>query len=460
MKRNLSLTILPVLVLTCSLISSCKKDFLDAKPSTDIIVPRTLSDFENLLNNNQLNLTAALGNLSSDDYEFNNFASWQAASATERNAYIWAKDIFEGEIDRMDWNKPYSSIFYANNILQGLDELNDKNSPTFKQIKGWALFVRAYSLYDLLQHFSEPYDQSNSNKALGVPIRLKPGIDELSQRSTAAECYQQIFQDLNSALNLLSSEFQISNRFKPSKVTVYAFLSRIYLNMNNYTEAERFAELTLSIYDKLIDYNSISQTSTTPFSRLNEEAIFTSSQVLTYSSTNTISSNTSIRVNPEILSSYAKDDLRLPILFGQNTTGSYFKRGYFGGGSYPFSGLATDEIYLIKAECLARRNQTILAMEWLNKLLVMRFKTGSFQPISAESPEEALSIILLERRKELIWRGIRWQDIKRLNKTGAEITLKRTLNGQQYLLPPNDLRYTFPIPEDEISRSKIQQNIR
>jgi hypothetical protein len=73
---------------------------------------------------------------------------------------------------------------------------------------------------------------------------------------------------------------------------------------------------------------------------------------------------------------------------------------------------------------------------------------------------EALNIILIERRKELLMRGLRWMDIKRLNKEDAGIVMKRTINGQTYTLLPNDLRYSFPIPEDVISLSGMQQNPR
>ncbi|HEY0177744.1 MAG TPA: RagB/SusD family nutrient uptake outer membrane protein, partial [Pedobacter sp.] len=71
-----------------------------------------------------------------------------------------------------------------------------------------------------------------------------------------------------------------------------------------------------------------------------------------------------------------------------------------------------------------------------------------------------LRIVLQERRKELIMRGIRWMDIKRLNKEGANITLTRKLNGNVYTLPANDLRFALPIPDDVIAFSGMKQNLR
>ena len=137
------------------------------------------------------------------------------------------------------------------------------------------------------------------------------------------------------------------------------------------------------------------------------------------------------------------------------------KRGY-GGPTflYPFGGLATDEVYLIKAECLARKGQVSESISVLNQLLIKRWKTGTFIPLTAINAQDALSKILTERRKELVFRGIRWTDLKRLNRENANISLTRTLNGQTFTLLPNELRYVFPIPDDELSQSNIQQNPR
>ena len=40
-----------LIILMLVTITSCKKDFLDDKPRTDIIIPETLEDFQQLLDN-------------------------------------------------------------------------------------------------------------------------------------------------------------------------------------------------------------------------------------------------------------------------------------------------------------------------------------------------------------------------------------------------------------------------
>jgi hypothetical protein len=99
-------------------------------------------------------------------------------------------------------------------------------------------------------------------------------------------------------------------------------------------------------------------------------------------------------------------------------------------------------------------------MQDVNTLLKNRYKTGSFQYYSAASQQEALQLIIEERKKELVFRGLRFTDLRRLNKEGAGILLRRLANGSMFQLPPNDLRYTLPIPDDAIAGSKIVQNPR
>ena len=122
--------------------------------------------------------------------------------------------------------------------------------------------------------------------------------------------------------------------------------------------------------------------------------------------------------------------------------------------------MAVDELFLIAAECYARMNQVSTAINKLNELLITRWKTGTFVNFTASTKEEALAVILAERRKELLIRGLRWSDLKRYNRDGANITLTRTVNGKNFQLPPNDLRYAIAIPEEIIELTQIPQNPR
>lgn len=83
----------------------------------------------------------------------------------------------------------------------------------------------------------------------------------------------------------------------------------------------------------------------------------------------------------------------------------------------------------------------------------------TFIPYTASTASDALNTILLERRKELLMRGIRWSDLRRLNKEPQFAkTLIRIEDGQTYSLQPGGLRYIFPIPLLVIQMTGIPQN--
>jgi hypothetical protein len=97
-------------------------------------------------------------------------------------------------------------------------------------------------------------------------------------------------------------------------------------------------------------------------------------------------------------------------------------------------------------------------MSDLNSLLLKRWATGTFVSLSAPDAGTALSLVLTERRKELLYRMLRFTDIKRLNLEGAAITVTRVISGQTYTLPPNDARDAIQIPEHVISITGMPQN--
>jgi len=81
--------------------------------------------------------------------------------------------------------------------------------------------------------------------------------------------------------------------------------------------------------------------------------------------------------------------------------------------------------------------------------------------MTASSANDALVKVLTERRKELLMRGTRWTDLRRLNKdTQFAKTLSRTVVGATHTLPPNDPRYTLLIPQEVITNSALEQNNR
>src|ERR1044072_4990780 len=218
-----------IFILCLGLISCNKKEFLDERPRSDLFVPTTLEDFQQLLDNDAvLNLTPVLGELSADNY-FVQQSSWSSLTTKEKNAYTWEKDTYNGEGKVVDWNTPYQQVLYANVILDGLTKvpITDDNLPEWNNIKGAALFTRAHAFYNLAQVFALPYNAAIANEPLGIPLKLTPNIDEKLQRSTIEQTYSKILKALQEAPTYLHDSLS-SIRIRPNKPAAFAQLARVY----------------------------------------------------------------------------------------------------------------------------------------------------------------------------------------------------------------------------------------
>jgi tetratricopeptide (TPR) repeat protein len=448
-------------------LTHCKKtEFLGAVPNKQLIVPNTLKDFRMLLDNPVymngygVGLCPGLGEASSDNlYAIDDFFDGVSQYPVYEQIYTWDKGIFTHPHNKPeDWGFPYRCIAYSNIILEGLKKVNVTTSELleFNDIKGGALFFRAYMYYELMQIFAPIYDKNDPHNQYGVPIRLNPDISLQPPRAKVHEVYDQILADLKEAELLLPQKQELYTR--PSKAAVYGLLSRVYLSMQDYDKALVNASNCLKINGELIDYNNLSPNNFYPFGIKNNEIIFYNllgknfmEQLLFLYS----------RIDQNLYNSYSSFDLRKTIFFmdAASTLGNPDDKGYFFRGTYDgsgngdlFCGIATDEIYLTRAECYARGGNISAAMDDLNTLMRKRWDNKVPYPtFTAINKEDALTQILNERRKELVYRGLRWTDLRRLNKEGANITINRTYKGKTYTLLPNSLSYTFPIPNDVIS---------
>jgi hypothetical protein len=438
------------------IISSCKKekDWLDVKRNISEIVPTTIKDFQGILDNeqvmNKVRTTALLG---IDDY-YVSFTDWQGRTPFEKNAYIWAQDILQGQSD-VTWNGYYQIVEYANIVIDGIDKITPAayEQMAWNNVKGSALFFRANAFFYLASVYAKPYTASSASTDLGIPIRLSSDVYKVSTRASLSDSYQQIIDDLKNAENLL--EVTTLYQTRPTKLAAQALLARVYLSMQDYSNAELYANLVLNRYNKLFDFSQFpTQTFPIPAYPANPEVLFFS-----YGQDFTIATlNGRAIVDSTLFNSYNANDLRRAFFYISGTRkfrGTQTNKG-------TFNGIATNEIYLIRAEAYIRRGSISAGLNDLNTLLSKRFKSNTYTPYTTNNADSALIRVLDERRKELPFTScIRWSDLRRLNLDSRFAkTLTRSLNGQIYTLPSNDNRYVYPIPIDEIKLSGIEQNPR
>ncbi|QIH33501.1 RagB/SusD family nutrient uptake outer membrane protein [Sphingobacterium sp. DR205] len=462
MERKLTYYTLFILLAIIGFQGCKQKDWLDEKRDKSQVRPETVKDFQAILDNvSWINGRFTNAGIAASNNVYLLDKDYATLLDREKQIYSWGMKPWDNTNgSAMEWDYGYAIIEYANIVLDGLSELKI-SGPEVENLKGQAYFYRAIGLYNLTTLFCRQYNPVNAGSEQGLPIRLTSDVNIIIQRSSLKATMDQVINDCDEAISKLDEIQSVTTR--PSKPAAYALQAKIRLNNGDYTGALTSAENALKIKSSILDFNSsqvsLNNTYRFPANGIgNEEILFFAFATMNGNIVRPTTTTKGI-VDSTLIKSYEDNDLRKTYFFIKSGT-TYKFRGNYTGNFNNFSGLATNEVYLIKAECLARTSKTNEAISTLNTLLKKRYKAGKFVELTASSPEDAINLILRERRKELPFTGnIPWEDIRRLNlDQKRQTTLSRVINGQTITLTPNNARYALPIPDAEIRLSGIEQN--
>lgn len=431
------------------LLVNCNR-FLDEKSDSNLATAETLADNQALLDDYAtLASHSTSGEIAAEDVFVTDADFNTMYDEAMKRLYTW-EPSYVSLPTGSDWENCFRRIKIYNTVLFNLGHYEIGNSDN---VEGQALLLRGAAYLEAAQIWCLAYDKNTAEAKLGLPLRLDPDMNIPSVRSTLQETYSQILVDLHRAAILLPvNQLAVS---RPSKITALAYLSRVYLYMGDYTNALKHGKEALSYHDGLMNFNTLNPASAYPIKNKNVEVLLPT--LMSYSP---FLATTKAKINNDLYQSYDANDLRKTIFFKPLATGEILFKGNYSGSTTRMTCIATNEVYLNVAEAQAYLDDKTSAMHTLNDLLRTRWKSGTFIELSASNAAQALQIIRAERRKELLFRGLRWADLKRYNREGANISLSKTISGQLFTLPPNDLRYAIAIPEDIIKMTGMPQNPR
>lgn len=445
MKKYIIYTLFVLLTL-----SGCK-DFLEVKPRKGLVVPRTLNDLQAFLEKeSESQRDPSWGEISTDDFYYED-SELAGKSEIERNVYLWDKGNVFGTDQVTEWLSSYRMVYHCNLALEGLQKIerNAFNAALWDKVKGEALFFRAKRHLAVASIWALAYDPQMAATTPGIPLRLNTDFNQPSSRGSLEQTYAQVIRDLKASLDDLP--VQSAHPVRPSRAAAMALLARTYLFMGDYQQCLYYADACLKLKSNLMEYSSLSLTAAYPMPIFNPEVIHHSFMLVSFNNP---------KIPDTLYNSFNENDLRKSLFFKSLTTNVFGFKGSYDGSAKLFSGIATDEVYLMRAECLARTGKRFEALQELNTLVKTRWRKDQFIPFQAGTDAEALQLILAERRKQLLFRATRWPDVKRLNVAGAGISMSRTNGATQIWLAPGDPRFALPIPQGVIDVSGIEQNKR
>ena len=418
-------TMKKLIILCCAagiLFSSCNKQ-LDLEPR------QTISDeivFTNDANIKKA-LTGAYDALSSAFLwggETLLYSELQAANGEISwvGSYNQPREIFNKTIlvnnsyVRDTWLDAYKTINICNNILAAIDIVNEDDRD---RVRGEALFIRSVVYFDLVNFYAKPYSSGGATGAeSGVPLVLTPttGINEESyvSRNTIEEVYTQILEDLSTAETLLPEE----NDVFATNIAAAGFLSRVYLQMENYQEA-------LIASNRAFDHDTEEQkflhgsySAAFNNTELTSEDIFiiavnsqdgANDMHLFWSTGADGARDGDVEINQKHLDLYEAGDERLDLFY---TGSGAVRSGKWRIRYRNLSIMRLAELYLTRAECNFRLG-TADGATVLSDISAIRSRVG----LTTTAGDIDLEFILNERKLELAHEGQAIQDVKRLKKT-------------------------------------------
>lgn len=164
------------------------------------------------------------------------------------------------------WNDSYKVIVGCNVVIE---KATEGESDELDQLIGENYYLRALVYFQMGNIFGRPYNQGGNN--LSAPLKLTSDVNDIPNRHSVEEVYQQVIQDLEKAESLMN---QNKTATYATKEAAQALLSRVYLYMEDNVNAEIYA-------DKVINSTRYTLLDNSAFKRMNflnpqesSEAIF------------------------------------------------------------------------------------------------------------------------------------------------------------------------------------------
>jgi hypothetical protein len=385
--------------------------------------------------------------------------------------YRWQ---YDGAFQHDAWYDNYRAIDRANRVLAVIDEIPAKpgeETALKARYKGELLAVRAYCHFELVRNFASGYYADS----MGVPYMEKSEISQPS-RPGFSENVAKINADLAAAKDLIPADFDDNTRI--TRLAVSAIQARVALYEKNWDNAIAYAteainglglvsragfpdmwheETDAEVIWKL---KRVSSDEETPLGNLYTQEGFLDNPAgsriyyaASYELTNLFDKTNDIRFASYIVT----DPARQAAGKTPNAVIKYTNNNSDNGNLVDIKLFRTGEMYLIRSEAYAEKNDISSATDDLNDLRAARISGYAVQNFA--SRDAIIEALQTERFKELAFEGHRHHDLRRWNLPITRLPEDAVNALGAVLLPPTKAQYTWPIPNSELRANKnLKQN--
>lgn len=412
---------------------SCKKSFLEIIPKGQQIATTT-NDYEQILNANYLSASSASVYMGDEIAALKPFVDEYALRA--QRLFRYADRVYEIDEVPTELNSEEGymrRLYLFNKVINEVMNSKDGTDAQKRTLLAEAKAGRAICNFMLLSDFSTPYFASTAETELGIPRLEKSDVTQTDfQRLNKKESYTMVIQELEEAIPDLD---KLSHRRKISKLAAYFYLSRIYMAMQKYVEAEKQLDNAFAEIDKgevplqLYDYTVVLDPDT-------EETWYPLIFGVLLAGQPQAANNTQVIYNIEVSAVSYVDGQANAFVMSPSTVALFdpadkrpnlFDPIEFNGAAelplgmrHPIGfstqvGASLPDLYLMRAECRARNNKLAEALIDLETLRIKRTGSPEVPSAIASNQQTLVRFILDERIREFTYTGLRWLDMRRLS---------------------------------------------
>ena len=440
-----------------ALFTGCEK-WLDIAPKGKLI-PKTVDDFDQMLNADELCKLSYSQALYLTDEVFLpaevddvGLGVKGISGMPEGRMYSYETGNYYTESDddsyyAAAYRRIYSYNVIAENVMQASGDAQRARS-----LRAEALCGRAMEYLLLINLYAPHYDAGTASASYGVPLVLGTDLEkEQLPKASVAEVYAQVEKDLREALQDLPGTPAHGTPLRFSRLAAKAYLAKAAFLKGEWANALGLCDEVLAERNGLHDWtkNQMQEPTLlyTDFPNVldNEENILLRYPDYAYG----LSGFT--YCPPSLLSLYDQtNDMRYAFQFSDSYEGiplSDPSKRFYASLLIFSSGIGIGDVYLMAAECKVRLGDAQGGMDLVNALRDSRIVSNT--PLTASSREEALRLVLEERRRELYNHSVeRLIDIKRLAKEAStRVEVRHELPGGVTVeVDGNDSRLVLPVP--------------
>lgn len=454
-KRYPTVLFILALLVGAGMFMSCENQ-LDITPKGKVTLS-SVNELELLLNQEYL-----LGDLPADNVGILSGESVGtfdqiAAVLSQTNTVKYALLTFDEQVDRATlttnderYNNIYKYVNYMNTVISKMEQASGDESKKATLVAE-ARVMRAWLHFLAVVIHAPQYDSATAENDGGVAYVTSVDVSEQKSKLSLAATFQMILDDCSDEVIGLLPQNRGDQFMRGDRAWGNAVRAMVLFQMKRYAEALPYAEEAIRLRPHIFDRSAIKETGEWIQGAESANNYLYMGGAARVCPTLTMLSVEAGRMfeSGDYVINYESNGWSLD--YGKMYSGLEDVRMFMGWGTCcNVYGLTSEQLHYVAAECLVRAGRIDEGMSLVNA--VRRFRVEDCQPFSAQSEQEAMSLLQRAKFVEQFGTPFNFFDRKRWNteQDYRKDVVHRLGSLGTFTLKPNSPLWVMPFPVNAV----------